>query len=440
MEQAYLNCTLRYPIWMKLPNGLRPFGPDIHYVRLLKTLYGLRQGANSWYEEQRQYMLGYDKRFLQSDIEPCVYFIIEWPFVFIVWMQTDDYVIATNDDAYRADFVAAWHKQYGVQDNGAVREVLQASITVTKQYVDIGQQRLIEDMARRYGIAEGTKKFTPMSEKLDLLKPVHHKADVPLSSLVMAIFWIARVSRPDVLSAASYLSQFCSCCDDTHWTAALRVLRYLLNTKRDVLRLRPTIPGPDVHIEQYSDASYARYAVDRRSYSGSLTFVNGALVDYGSHKQTTTATAPNIAEYDALCDAGKDALHAKHWFESLLTYATARDGHQLPRIITPIPIFGDNTGAAKMSEQRINNRAFRHVEIRVHAIRDWIERQWVRTARVAGRRNPADAMTKPLSREDFAWFRERIGMFTPPNAYLDDSKTRSEADAKRLENVPLKER
>ena len=241
-----------------------------------------------------------------------------------------------------------------------------------------------------------------MDVKLDLPYATVIDAKLPYRSLIGSLLWIARMTRPDIAFAMSYLSQFNCAYDARHYDALKRVLKYLYSTKDHVLVIEPTVKSTDLSIGVSSDSGWARHKLDRKSFSGSQCTLNGAVVDWSCGKQRTVSTSPCEAEYYAACEGGKHGLHIKHMLEEI-TAGSDRFHLKLPMLLNV-----DNKGAIALSQNTINNRRSRHYEIWMYAVRDWVRKKWYAPRHVAGATLPVDAMTKPLGRIDLE--RKRIGL------------------------------
>jgi hypothetical protein len=99
----------------------------------------------------------------------------------------------------------------------------------------------------------------------------------PYRSLVGALQYLVRGTRPDVAFAVRTLAKYCHCHTKEHWMLAKRVLKYLVGTKDyglayDIIEARgyekPTI-------EAWCDSDYANDKGDRQSITGYVVKLNG---------------------------------------------------------------------------------------------------------------------------------------------------------------------
>lgn len=161
---AFMNSPMKYDVWMKLPTGFDFFG-KYQYAKLKKCLYGLKQGAYCWYEEQDKFVRAYDPRFHRSSIDPCMYYIIDWPsLIVLIWVQTDNYVCATNDEEYCKAFAKAYNDTYAVEDHGELTQVMQTQFNRKDAYAELRQTRHIDDLVAKYSMEDAKPKYTPMQD------------------------------------------------------------------------------------------------------------------------------------------------------------------------------------------------------------------------------------------------------------------------------------
>ncbi|KAJ8481448.1 hypothetical protein ONZ51_g5991 [Trametes cubensis] len=78
--------------------------------------------------------------------------------------------------------------------------------------------------------------------------------------------------------------------------------------------------------------------------------------------------------------------------------------------LAPIPIAGDSQGSLFMSSNPVTESRSKHIDIRYHAIREYIENKQVEVFFVDGSDNPADLFTKNLGHVKFTKFRGQLGL------------------------------
>ena len=102
------------------------------------------------------------------------------------------------------------------------------------------------------------------------------------------------VTRLDIVYAVSVLSQFMQEPRRVHWERALRVLAYIKRAPRRGLIYQW---HSHLHIEAYSDGGYAGDKGNRKSITGSCTYIGGNLVTWRSQKQKVVSCSSAKSEY-----------------------------------------------------------------------------------------------------------------------------------------------
>ena len=115
--------------------------------------------------------------------------------------------------------------------------------------------------------------------------------------------------------------------------------------------------------------------------------------------QKTVARSSTEAEYMALSEACSEIA----WLTSLqkeIGYGTT----------SPTPLVSDNQGGIFLAINPAHDRRLKHVDIRYHFIREYVEGKRVTIVYISTNDMIADILTKPLGRVKFEYFRERLGI------------------------------
>ena len=151
-----------------------------------------------------------------------------------------------------------------------------------------------------YGQSDAKPATSPMAYGTQLLRPDpneqlddverEHLTNIPYCSLVGSLMYIALGTRPDIAFAVSKLSRFLDCYREPHWQAAVRVVRYLKDTQRFLLRLG----GMSSSLIGYCDSDYANDpgAEGRRSVTGYTGSVSAL-----KKKRWSSVSSPRLATW-----------------------------------------------------------------------------------------------------------------------------------------------
>ena len=80
---------------------------------------------------------------------------------------------------------------------------------------------------------------------------------------------------------------------------------------------------------------------------------------------------------------------------------------------SPTPVVADNHGAIFLAVNPAHDRRIKHVDIRYHFIREFVERKECNIVYVSTNDMIADVLTKPLGPKKFLNFRPQLGMVQP---------------------------
>ena len=150
-------------------------------------------------------------------------------------------------------------------------------------------------------------------------------AKVPYREAVGCLIWLAMGTRPDINYAVSQVAKFNDNPGEEHWSAVLRIFRYLHRTIDYVIQyqasatdhsvIQPkgvfpvTLETADAMTPQgYVDADHARDPDTRRSVTGYVFTLAGGPIVWQSRNQTSVALSSMEAEYMAACAATQEAM------------------------------------------------------------------------------------------------------------------------------------
>ena len=132
-------------------------------------------------------------------------------------------------------------------------------------------------------------------------------------------------------------------------------------------------------------------------------------------KQKSTALSSCESEYMAACEAGKEAV----WLRRLytldlgyedLSYETKENlTEESFRGSKPITIMCDSTGAICLSKNPVRHKSSKHIELRVHWIRDAVKEGLFRLSKIDTKLNASDYLGKLL---DVSKFKRTLAFLT----------------------------
>lgn len=215
-------------------------------------------------------------------------------------------------------------------------------------------------------------------------------------SVIGSILYAMLGTRPDMAYATIRLSHYNSNPSQAHIAAAKHLLRYIVGTQNYVL-CYDGFKGDCV--VGYTDSDYGESKDDRHSTTGNLCIMAGAAISWGSKKQKTVALSATEAEYMALTDLAKQCYWHRQFAGELgqdISYST--------------PMLADNQGSIFLATNPAHDRRTKHIDIRYHYIREFVENGYGDIFWCPTEDQVADAFTKSLPYPTHVKFVEAMGI------------------------------
>ena len=190
-------------------------------------------------------------------------------------------------------------------------------------------------------------------------------------------------TRPDIAHAVGVVSRFMVNPGKDHWEVVKWIFRYLRGSSKLCL----TFGGFKPVLKGYIDVDWVGDLDGRKSTLRYLfTFVGGA-VSWQLRLQKCVALSTTEAEYIAANEASKEMLWLKIFLQEL---GLKQDGYV---------VNCDSQSVKDLSKNSIYHSCSKHIEIRYHWLRIVVEQQSFELEKIHTDENPADMLTKVVSRE-----------------------------------------
>jgi len=230
--------------------------------RLRKTLYGLRQSGRNWIKRFDEVLRTFGVK--PSSADQCVYYSGSGEDLTLILVYVDDLLVASKNMSIVEALKKHLLKQFEIRDLGDASQCLDLEFGRSGENITLCQ-RYIKNILDRFNMSECKPVSTPMEVEAKLTKSESREEEdvkrLPYRELIGSLMYLAVGTRPDIMFAVSYLSQFNDCFDKTHWIAAKRVLRYIKKT----INYRLEFKYLKIPLIGYSDADWDGCVVDRRS-------------------------------------------------------------------------------------------------------------------------------------------------------------------------------
>jgi len=407
-QNAFLHSHSDFEIYVQQPEGFMDENRPDAVLLLNKALYGLKQAPRLWYLFLSEVILDMGFQVLETDTS--IY--IREDITLAVFV---DDILITGPSVKACNAVATEiSRTVQVVNKGEVRSFLGLNVVrnYEKHAISINQPGYIDYLLAKYNMTNAKSASTPFETgtKLRLATATDTLCNVKLyQELTGSLNHLSVFSRPDITFAVSKLSKYNSNPTTTHFKTALHVLRYLKATRNYCIVYKKSTTVPIIDVIGYSDSDHASDEDDRKSYTGYVFIINGGAVSWSTHKQVTVAFSSMEAEYMALSDAAREALARKQLFQEL----------GMPSASRPITILTDSQTALDISDNPAKYRQAKHIDIRYHAVRHYVQDGKIAVDYIPSNYQPADILTKALGPSKHHRFCRMIGLRNSYEAFED---------------------
>ena len=397
VKSAYLNGELTDELFMEPPPSFNI--PQGMVLRLIKAVYGTKQGGRVWYEEISATLaeMGYTR----TDADHAVFTRGEGQSLSIIALYVDDITMVSSTlDAIDGD-KQALKRAYEMTDLGELSWILGMHVSRDRNagWIAISQEKYSLEILQRFGKSDARPISTPSLPNEHLIKltvaEINAKA---YQSALGALMYPMLGSRPDLAYTVAALGRHAATPGPDHQRALDRAFRYVrATTNRHLVFQRGTPNGTTLH--GFVDADWASDINDRKSTSGFVFKLAGAAISWSSKKQATVALSSTEAEYIAAAHAAKEAV----WLRRLLTELGLN-------VNSPTILHIDNQSAIAIARNPEFHDRTKHIQIRHHFLRQLVEDQQIVPQYLPTGVQIADALTKGLCREKHDLFSRAMGL------------------------------
>ena len=394
VKSAFLNGVINEEVYVAQPPGFVDFEKPNHVFKLKKALYGLKQAPKAWYDRLKTFLV--DHKYTMGLVDNTLFTKKKDSHIIIVQIYVDDIIFGSTCQDLCDDFSKIMHDEFEMSMMGELNFFLGLQIKQLEDGIFFNQSKYIRDMLGKFGLEDSKPIKTPMSTETKLVKDEESESvdNTKYRGMIGSLLYLT-ASRPDIMFSVCLCARFQEDPKTIHLEAVKRIFRYIKGTTHLGLWY-PKGTGVDTIV--YADSDHAGDYVDRKSTSGTCTFVGHCLTSWFSKKQTSLAISTTEAEY---VSAGKACQQALWMKQALVDY-----GIQL----NEITIFCDNKGAIDLSKNPVQHSRTKHIEIRHHFLRDNVQKGNISIEKVSSEDNIADILTKPLKREPFNLLRLGLGL------------------------------
>jgi Reverse transcriptase (RNA-dependent DNA polymerase) len=410
VKGAYLKSDIDEEIYMLLPRRHTADAPE--YVRLLKSIYGLKQAGKLWYENIRAVLI--KDGFSQSTGDECVFRKDDMDVV----IHVDDILASTTERKSVDLLLSMLNNAYG-----EVRETTSTGThlgihweVVGKGDIKISQPGYIHKILTDLGMEDCNPELVPYAAIQDrvmdpaiILKEHYETRTAELRKILGLLNHAAVHTRPDILSSVAYLQTKIAVATDAHIESAKKIVRYLKGTQTLGLIFAK---DASLRVEAFVDAARDLSNSDSRGHSGisvRLGSNKSAAFHFSSKKQTLVTRSVNEAEIFAIDSSCIDI----EWIREMLKFlGCEQEG--------PTVIHEDNEAAIEMLQGRTKlGTKSRHIKWRYNYALQAINEKSVMITWISTSHQIADILTKnSFVNKQFYYLRsELLNCFNSKSGY-----------------------
>ena len=395
VKTAFLYGTLDEEIYMAQPEGFVEEGKEDQVCLRLKSLYGLKQSPRQWNRRFDSFMK--QQGFEKGAYDPCVYMKgSDSSHMVYLLIYVDDMLIASKDSKEIKRIKDSLKREFEMKDLGAASRILGMDIIRDRKKgtLKLSQGKYLQKVLETFNMAESKAVVTPIGPQFKLKsltqKEEHEEARfmnvIPYASAVGSLMYAMVGSRPDLCFAVGLISRYMSKPGRIHWEAVKWVMRYLKGAlDSDLLFTK----GEDFKVRGFCDADYATDLDRRRSVTGYVFQVGGNTISWRSGLQHIVALSTTESEYMALAEAFKEAL----WLKGFVSELGFKQDD--------VRVFSDSQSAIHLAKNGGFHERTKHIDTRLHFMRDVIEAGDVTVHKIHTSINPADFLTKCVPGQKF---------------------------------------
>jgi hypothetical protein len=336
---------------------------------------------------------------VKSQADPCVWYLLKnnvtW---LIVAMYVDDIVYTGANDA-REWFKGKIKERFNITDLGLIRKHLGVWYSKKKDevgpYYELTMEKYQQDIVAdwEHCTRRKPKKMSTPGYPGETLSKNASDTTVQVEDyrkILGKLMWIAKKTMPEATNAIRELASHMDKPAEEHWRAMERVVGYVHQNDPSSLRLRKP---RDLKCYAYVDSNFATNKDNRKSVTGFIVTVGGCIVSWSSKTQPSVTLSSTEAEYVAASTCATEIKFIQMLLEEIMPTEEVR----------PATLFEDNTGAIYLMENQAVGSRTKHIDVRMHHIREMMEgpNPRLRVMFTRSESNFADILTKNVNERTF---------------------------------------
>jgi hypothetical protein len=267
-----------------------------------------------------------------------------------------------------------------------------------KDTIWIHQPKLFKHLEQTFGhLLQDVREYkTPAAPKTTIVRPqlgdplISSDQQKLYRSGVGMLLYLVKHSRPDISNATRELSKVGDGATQAHWKQLLRAIKYTIQTKNKALKMKPQKKDDMFYLEGISDSSFGEDKDTRISVFGYVVYFCGAPVATKSKLGRSVTLSSTEAEHFAISEVAKEVLFIKQLLDTIGI-----------EVKLPIIVRVDNVGAIFLGNNFSVGQRTKHIDIRAHFVREYIEDDILKLVFIRSEDNDADIFTKNTTEDLF---------------------------------------
>ena len=201
-------------------------------------------------------------------------------------------------------------------------------------------------------------------------------------------------TRLDISHAVGVVSRYMNNPGKEQWDEVKWTLRYFKGIATHAL----CFEGPDIFLHGYVDSDMAGDKNSRRSTTRYVFIIGGTTISWISKLKKVVALSTTEAEYVAAIEASKEMIWLQRFMEEL---GKKQENSKL---------YCDNQSVIHLAKNSMFHLKTKHIQLRYHFIRSSLEDGQLKKEKIHTSQNPADMLTKGVTREKMSSFLVLVGL------------------------------
>jgi hypothetical protein len=364
-------------------------------LELDKFIYGLKQSPYKFQVHLQNVLLELGYRQLRTDACLYVKHVADGGFS-VLSTHVDDILQVATDLSLYAELKDGLIRVYGqitTTEKADAYLGMRIERSACLRYLRLSQVGLVDKVVEGYPRDLRDRKQYNTPADVDLFEISSHEDASALTveqkkeflSVVMTLMYLARLTRPDILLAVTYLASRTHLADSRDRECMRRVIRYLENTRERGVVIHCT----DLQLYLKCDASFGTHSPATNCY-GHTGYVVGfgqklSYLHARSGKQKVGSTSSTDSEIIALVEAVKMCV----WMRDILREL---DISPLRSIVAS----EDNMSAIHLTDATNSHKRSRHLMTKITYLQSIVLSGALDVVHLATKQQTADVLSKPL--------------------------------------------